>query len=201
MRFLGDRLDGCGCGGSRLSGWGWRLWLGCELRRWCGRLVFRFAADPEDQLHVVAETTAADASVQVVFTGRRYEVIVFARQKLQPAGLRRKRSEGNGEKHQFVRLVAYGYDARVRIGYPTRIVFFFAYIVYYVLFRILLEGSGSVDWTYNVYLVVFELCVTFVEVEYVIGIVYSEYTICRVPVYVEGFRVVTHHALDEEDEN
>lgn len=95
-------------------------------------------------------------------------------------------------------LIAYRYYTRVRIRYPTRIVLLFTDVINYIFLRILFKRPGSVHGTYYIHLVILELSVPFIEVEYVIRIIYSEYTICCVPMYVEGFRVVPHDAFDEE---
>lgn len=141
--------------------------------------------------------------MQIVLTGRGYKVVVLPREELQPARLWRERSEGYREEHQLVRLIAYRYDPWIRIRYSTRIVLFFTYVVYYILFRIFLKRPRGVNWTYYIHLVVFELSVAFIEIEYVICIVYSEYAVCGIPMNVEGFCIVPHHTLDEEyeDEN
>lgn len=59
------------------------------------------------------------------------EVVVLAGLKLQAAGLWRKGSEGDGEVHKLVRLVADRDDPRVGIRYTTRVVFFFGHLKKY----------------------------------------------------------------------
>lgn len=201
VRLFSDRLHccrgrGCGWGG----GWRRRRWQGgLRLRR--RRLLLRLAAHPEHQLHVMAQTSTPNASVQIVFTGGRYEVVILPGQELQPARLRGKRPEGDCEKHQFVRFIAYSYYPGIRIRYPTRIVLFFAHIINYILFSVLLKRPWRVHWTYNVHLVVLELRVPFIQVEYMIGVVYSKYAVCGIPMYVEGLGIVPHHAFDEENQH
>lgn len=92
-------------------------------------------------------------------------------------------------------------NARVRIGYPASIVLLFAHVVDDVLLRVFLVSPRRVDRAYDVYLVVLKLRVAFIQIEYVIRVVYSEYAVRGVPVDVEGLRVVPHHALDEENEH
>lgn len=75
---------------------------------------------------------AADAPVQVVQRGRGYEVVVVPGQELQPAGLRRERSERYREVHQLERLVAHGDYSRTGVCYSARFVFIFAYVVDYI---------------------------------------------------------------------
>lgn len=76
-RFQGrcSRRARCGCG------W-WRWWWQCRLWRRSRGLFLRLAADAENQLHVMTETAASDASVQIVFTGRGYEIVILTRQEL-----------------------------------------------------------------------------------------------------------------------
>lgn len=201
VRLFSDRLDcrGARRGGRRGRGRGRRRQGRLRLRR--RRLLLRLAAHPEHQLHVVTQTSAPDASVQVVFTGRRYEVVVLPREELQAARLRRKRPERYSEKHQFVRFIAYRDYPGVRISYPTRIIFLFTHVIYYILFRVLLKRPWGVHWTYYIHLVVFELCVSFIQVEYMVCVIYSEYAVCCVPMYVEGLGIVPHHAFDEENKH
>lgn len=100
-----------------------------------------------------------------------------------------------------MRLIAYRYYTWVWIRYPTRIVLLFTNIINYIFLCVLLKSPRSVHWAYNIHLVVFELCVAFIQVEYVIGIVYSEYAVRRIPMDVERLCVVPHHALDEENKD
>lgn len=100
-----------------------------------------------------------------------------------------------------MRFIAYSYYTWIRIGYPTRIVFFLTNIINYIFFCVFFVSARSVHWTYYVYLIVFELSVPFIQVEYMICIVYSEYAVGCVPVDIKRLGVVPHHAFDEENED
>lgn len=100
-----------------------------------------------------------------------------------------------------MRLIAYRYYTWIRISYPTRIIFLFTNIIYYIFLCVLFKRPRGVDWAYYIDLVVLELSITFIQVEYVIGIVYSKYAVGCVPMDVEGLGVVSHHAFDEENED
>lgn len=56
------------------------------------------------------------------------EVVVLAWVKLQASRLRREGSEGDGEVHEFVRLITHSYDPRRRVGDATSVVLLLAHL-------------------------------------------------------------------------
>lgn len=102
------------------------------------------------------------------------EVVIFPGQELQPPWLRGERSKSYGEIHELVRLVAYRDDSRVRIGYPASLVLLLGNVVDDVLFGVLVVCTRCIHWTDYVHLVILELHIPFVHVDYVIRVVNSK---------------------------
>lgn len=162
-----------------------------------GRLVIsvlRPAAYLEDNLHVVGGAAAADAAMQVVLRRGADKVVIVARRKLEAAGLRRERSEGDGVVEQLVRLITDGDYAGCGVGDTTRVVLFLGDVVDDVLLGVLIVSAGSVDRADDVHLVVVELRIALVHRYYVVGVVYPEDGVRGVPVDVERFGAVTDSA-------
>ena len=88
--------------------------------------------------------------------------------------MRRKRTEGDGEVHELVRLVADGNDPRIGIGDAARVVLLLGHVVDDVLFSVVFVRARLVHRTNDVDLVVFERNVVLVDVDNVIRIVYPE---------------------------
>lgn len=118
------------------------------------------------------------------------EVVVLSGPEFESAGLRRERTEGDGEVHELVGLVADGDDARIGIGDATRIVLFFGHVVDDVLFGVLLVRARRVHGTNDVDLVVFERNVVLVDVDDVVRVVYPESVSKRNSILSHSIRIV-----------
>jgi len=112
------------------------------------------------------------------------EVVILAGSELESAGLRCERAEGDGEVHELVRLVAHGDDARIGVGYAARVVLLLGHVVDDVLLGVVLVRPRRVHRTDDVHLVVLERNVVLVDVDDVIRVVYPEYGVGGIPMYV-----------------
>ena len=102
------------------------------------------------------------------------EIVILAGSELEAAGLRRERSERDGEVHELVGLVADGDDARIGIGDAASVVLLLGHVVDDVLFGVVLVRAGRVHGTDDVHLVVLERNVVLVDVDNVVRIVYPK---------------------------
>lgn len=164
-----------------------------RCRRRSGGLSLIAAADLEDDLHVVAGAPSANAPVKVILGRGADEVVIVAREEFEAPRLRRKRPKRDGKVHRFARLVAHCYYPRTRVRYPTCFVLLLGHVVDDVLLSIVI--NIRVRWihrTYYIDLIVFEHCVVFVHVNYMICVVYSKYGIGGVPVHADRLGAVAH---------
>jgi len=122
--------------------------------------------------------------VQVISRRCGDEVVILSGSEFKSAGLRRERAEGDGEVHELVRLVANGDDSRIGIGYTTRVVLLLGHVVDDVLLGVILVRSRRVNRADDVHLVVLERDVVLVDVDYVVRVVYPEYGVGGIPMYV-----------------
>lgn len=102
------------------------------------------------------------------------EIVILSGSEFKPTGLRREWTEGDGEVHELVRLVADGNDPRVWIGNAARVVLFLRHVVNDVLFSIVFVRAGRVNRANNVDLIVFKWNVVLVDVNNVICVVYPK---------------------------
>lgn len=147
---------------------------------------------------MVSRAAATDATVKVVLARSRDEVVVLAGTKLQTPRLRSERSEGNGEIHELVRLVTHGDDARRRVSDPARVVLLLAHIIYNIFLSLLIAGVLIIDWTDDIDLIILKGDIAFVDIYDVVCVVYPEYRVGSIPVYVMhlgrvGCWTQTHH--------
>lgn len=102
------------------------------------------------------------------------EIIIVARLKLEPAWLRCKWPERDRHKRRGKWFITNGNYSRIRVGYPTCLVFDFGHVVNDVLFRLILVRARLIVRTNDVNLIVFELKIAFVYIYYMIVIIYSK---------------------------
>lgn len=102
------------------------------------------------------------------------EVIIVARLKLQTSRLRCKWPERDRHKRRGKWFITNGNYSRIRVSYPTRLVFDFGHVVNDVLFRLILVRARLIVRANDVNLIIFELKIAFVYIYYMIVIIYSE---------------------------
>ena len=142
---------------------------------------------------------SSNSTVKVFRGGRGDEVVILAGVKFKTARGGCERSEGDGEVHQSVRLVANGNNCRLGIGDSARVKLLTADAVDDVLFRVLDAGFG--DWADDVDLVIFPGFIADIDVNNVIGVVDSEHGVGLVPVdVVELFGVSCDGQTTNDDE-
>ena len=136
----------------------------------------------EDHLHVVSAATASNTTVEIFWCGRGDEVVVLARVEFKTAGSRSERSEGDGEIHEPMRLVANSNNGRLGVGDAAGVKLLTAHTVDDVLLGVLDAGlGGGAD---DVGLVVFPWFVAGVDIDDVVGVVNAEHGVGLVPVNV-----------------
>ena len=183
----------CCCGG----GGSW--WLNC-----CHEVVEDLAGrDPvvcnsEDHLHVVRAAASSDTPVKIFWGGGGDEVVILAGVEFKAAGSGGERSEGDGEVHQPVRLVANGNNCWLGIGDSARVKLLTADAVDDVFFRVLDAGLG--DWADDVDLVILPGFIANIDVDNVIGVVNSEHGVGLVPVDVVKLLGVSHGSQTTDDD-
>ena len=136
----------------------------------------------EDHLHVVRGAASANTTMKIFGCGGWNEIIILAGSEFKTARGGGKWSEGDGEVHQPVRLVANGNNLRLGVGDSARVKLLAAYAVDDVRFRI--SHTRFWDWTDDVDLVVLPRLVARVDIDNVIGVVKSEHWVGSVPVNV-----------------
>jgi len=164
----------------------------CRGRSWwlnrCHEVIEDLAGgDPvvghaEDHLHVVCGTTSTDTTVKSFWCCRGDEIVVLAGVELQTTGSWCERSEGDGEIHEPVGLVADGNDGWLRVGDAAGVKLLTADTVDDVLLGVLDAGlGGGAD---DVGLVVLPWFIASVDVDDVVGVVNPEHGVSLVPVNV-----------------
>ena len=150
-----------------------------SLRRWNKQklvvvaVVFFFVKKNTHKRTAAAAATAEEEE-EVRYGRLTNEIVVLSRSEFESAGLGRERAKRDGEVHEFVRLVTHGDDPWIGVGNAASVVLFFWDVVDDVLFSVVLVCSRSIDGADDVYLVVFEGDVVFVDVNNMIRIVYPE---------------------------